>query len=161
STVRSAAGVPFGCSVKSGKASAKPGECALGAGSDTLTLSNPSDRPVNLTLSRPGGMAAFVAAATYAPVLKPLPRIEPETLTWFDFAQNQSQAVVFDVESPGLYNVTPAGLLSTSCRMRTPVVDQVAQNEGGGRGRNCLIQTYLQKGRYMLTASTTGASRGR
>jgi hypothetical protein len=74
---------------------------------------------------------------------------------------DQTHAVAFDVDNPGLYNVTTAGLLSTSCRLRTPVIDQVAQNEGGGRGRNCLIQTYLQKGRYMLTASTHGASRGR
>ena len=160
-TVRSAVAAPFGCAVGVGKVAARPGECELSAGADTLTLTNPSDRPINLTLSRPGGMAKFAAPATYAPVLKELARIEPEMPTWFDFAQNQSQAVLFDVETPGLYNVTTAGLLSTACRLRTPVVDQVAQNEGGGRGRNCLIQTYLQKGRYLFTASTHGASRGR
>jgi hypothetical protein len=160
-SVRSAAAAPFGCAVSAGKVATKIGECELSAGADTLTLSNPSDRPINLTLSRPGGMAKFAAPATYAPTLKELARIEPETPTWFEFAQNQSQAVLFDVENSGLYNVTTAGLLSTSCRLRTPVIDQVAQNDGGGRGRNCLIQTYLQKGRYMLTASTHGASRGR
>ncbi|HEY1086192.1 MAG TPA: hypothetical protein VGE37_00810, partial [Archangium sp.] len=57
--------------------------------------------------------------------------------------------------------VTTEGLLSTECRLRTPVIDGVAQNRGGGRGRNCLIQTYLQKGRYLFTASTVGQSRGR
>ena len=161
SSVRSAAAAPFGCSMRSSQVSTKLGECNLAAGSDTLVLSNPSETPINLTLSRPGGMAAFAAPASYSPALRPLPRIEPETPAWFDFQQQQSQAVVFDVEDPGLYNVTTAGLLATSCRLRTPVVDQVAQNEGGGRGRNCLIQTYLQKGRYMLTASTRGSSRGR
>lgn len=160
--VRAAAAAAFGCTAKGGKAAAtKVGECELGAGEDVLTLSNPSDAPINLTVSRPGGLAAFTTAASYTPALKPLPRIEPETPAWFDFANNDSHAVVFDVENPGLYNVTTAGLLSTSCRLRTPVVDQVAQNQGGGRGRNCLIQTYLQKGRYMLTAATVGSSRGR
>ena len=32
---------------------------------------------------------------------------------------------------------------------------------GGGRGRNCLVSTYLRPGRYLLDVRTTGQSRGR
>ena len=41
------------------------------------------------------------------------------------------------------------------------MVPQVGSAEGGGRGRNCLVSTYLRPGRYLLTASTTGQSKGR
>jgi len=160
-SVRSAGGVPFGCALKAGSVSARAGECTVPAGSDTLTLANTSDQPVNLTLSKPGSLVGWSSPVSYQPSLTPLPRITPDTPTFFDFAQSQTQAVAFDVDAPGLYNVTTQGLLSTECRLRTPVIDQVAQNQGGGRGRNCLIQTYLQKGRYLFTASTVGASRGR
>lgn len=160
--VRSSGGAAFGCALKAGTVRAKAGECLLAARtSDTLTLANTSDAPINLTLSAPGTMPALAAPAAYQPSLTPLPKIVPETPTYFDFAQTQTNSVTFDVEKPGLYNVTTLGLLSTECRIRTPVIDGVASNGRGGRGRNCLIQTYLQKGRYLFSASTLGSSRGR
>jgi hypothetical protein len=113
-SVRSAAAVPFGCALSAGRVSMKVGACDLTAGSDTLTLANPSDTPINLTLSRPGGLVAFASPASYSPALKPLARIETETPTWLDFEREQTHAVAFDVESPGLYNVTTAGC----CRPR-------------------------------------------
>lgn len=159
--IRSAGGIAFGCKAESRTAAAEQGVCEVSAGEGTLTLSNPSDVAVDLTLSLPGGLSPLSPAHAYQPALKPLPRIEPEVPRWFDFDNHDSHAVLFDVETSGLYNVTTAGLLSTSCRLRTPVIDQVARNEGGGRGRNCLIQTYLQKGRYLFTAETVGSSKGR
>ncbi|MFZ5441613.1 MAG: hypothetical protein ACOZQL_16520 [Myxococcota bacterium] len=159
--VRASGGAAFGCALKAGQVKARQGECLVPATRDTLTLSNGSDQPINLTLGRAGSLPAWSSPVSYQPTLTPLPRIAPDMPSWFDFAQGQTNAVAFDVESPGLYHVTTQGLLSTDCRLRTPVIDQVAQNSGGGRGRNCLIQTYLQKGRYLFTATTVGASRGR
>ncbi len=160
-TVRSAGGLPFGCALKTASVTARAGECQVPAVSDTLTLANTSDQPVNLVLAKAGALSAWTSPVAYQPTLTPLPRITPDTPTFFDFAQSQTQAVAFDVDAPGLYNVTTQGLLATDCRLRTPVIDEVAQNQSGGRGRNCLIQTYLQKGRYLFTATTVGASKGR
>ncbi len=161
-TVRSAGGVAFGCALKAGAVRARAGECVVASGTtDTLTLANPGDAPLNLTLGAPGALPALTAPAAYQPTLAPLPKIAPETPTHFDFALQQTHSVTFEVDTPGLYEVTTQGLLSTACRLRTPVIDGVAGDQRGGRGRNCLIQTYLQKGRYLFSASTVGASRGR
>ena len=160
-SARSSGGSPFGCTLKTGATSKGAGDCTLAAGTDVLTLSNPSDQPINLTLSRSGAIAALASPVSYQPTLNPMTRITPDVPAWFDFALTQTQSVMFDVEAAGLYNVTTQGLLSTDCRLRTPVIDGVAQNQGGGRGRNCLIQTSLQKGRYLFTATTAGASQGR
>jgi len=161
--VRSSGGAKFGCQLQGASASATRSECAVPSPSagDTLTLSNPGDAPVQVTLFKPVPTPTPGALTSYSPTLKPLPRLAAEQPSWFDFERGQSNAAVFEVDTPGLYNVTTLGLLSTACRLRTPVVELVAQNEGGGRGRNCLIQTYLQKGRYLLSATTRGASRGR
>jgi len=158
---RASGGGVFGCAFKGGPLPKSGGDCTMPAASDVLTLTNPSDQPMNLTVSRSGAVPALTSPVSYSPTLTPMARISPDVPTFFDFAANQTQAVMFDVEAAGLYNVTTQGLLSTNCRLRTPVIDDVAQNQGGGRGRNCLIQTYLQKGRYLFTATTTGASRGR
>lgn len=159
--VRSAGGVAFGCAMEKGTAVTRAGECELPGGADTLKLANTSDVPVALTLARPGTLESFTSPVTYSPTLIPMPRIALDAPTWFDFARQQTQSAAFEVEQPGLYNVTTVGLLSTSCSLRTPTIAAVAQNASGGRGRNCLIQTYLQKGRYLLSATTTGQSMGR
>ena len=160
-TVRASGGTPFGCALKGGALGRSGNDCSVPVANDVLTLNNPSEQPVNLTISRPGAIPALSSPVSYSPTLAPMTRITPDVPAFFDFAQNQTQAVMFDVAAPGLYNVTTNGLLSTDCRLRTPVIDGVAQNQGGGRGRNCLIQTYLQKGRYLFTATTAGSSRGR
>lgn len=159
--VRSTGGVAFGCAVEKGTVSARQGVCELRAGSDRLKLANTSDKPVTLTLSRPGAMPAFTSPVSFNPTLTPLPKMALDVPAWFDFEREQSWSATFEVAMPGLYNVTTQGLLATRCSLRTPVISDVAQASGGGRGRNCLIQTYLQKGRYLLTAQTTGLSRGR
>ncbi|MDP2271673.1 MAG: hypothetical protein Q8K32_13125 [Archangium sp.] len=160
-TVRASGGTAFGCALKAGALPKSGNDCNVPAATDMLTLTNPGDQPVNLTLSRPGAVPALSSPVSYQPTLTPMARITPDVPTFFDFGVNQTQAVMFDVAAAGLYNVTTQGLLSTDCRLRTPVIDDVAQNQGGGRGRNCLIQTYLQKGRYLFTATTTGSSKGR
>jgi hypothetical protein len=162
-TVRAAGGARFGCRVAGAASQVIATSCAVPApaGGDALTLTNPSEAPVQVTLFRPVASPGAAGLTSYAPALKPLPRLAPEQPAWFDFDRSQTNSAMFEVETPGLYNVTTLGLLSTSCRLRTPVVDLVAQNAGGGRGRNCLIQTYLQKGRYLLSATTQGLSKGR
>ncbi len=162
-TVRSSGGARFGCQRDRAGVSTNSAECQVPTttGDEALTVANPGDQPVQLTLFRPVAAPPVQPASPYAPTLTPLPRIAPEQPAWFDFARDQTNSVAFDVEAPGLYIVTTLGLLSTSCRLRTPVVDEVATNTSGGRGRNCLIQTYLQKGRYLFSATTRGDSRGR
>lgn len=161
--VRSSGGAKFGCQIPGAPSAVSVSDCSVPASSsgDTLTLSNPGELPVQVTLFKPVPTPNAGAITSYSPALKALPKLAPEQPAWFDFARDQSNAAIFEVETPGLYNVTTLGLLSTSCRLRTPVVDLVAQNESGGRGRNCLIQTYLQKGRYLLSATTRGQSTGR
>ena len=161
--VRSTGSVPFGCALASSKVTATAGECVLPALSapEVLTLVNQGAAPISLTLSKPGAAPTLAAPTSYAPTLKPLPSIATDTPTWFDFERGQSHAVAFTVDKAGLYHVTTQGLLSTECRLRTPVIPDVTSDSGGGRGRNCLIQTYLQPGRYLMTAATTGSSRGR
>ncbi len=160
-TVRASGGAPFGCALKAGALPKSGNDCNVPATTDVLTLTNPGDQPVNLTLSKPGAVPALSSPVSYQPTLTPMARITPDVPTFFDFGLDQTRAVMFDVAAAGLYNVTTQGLLSTDCRLRTPVIDGVAQNQGGGRGRNCLIQTYLQKGRYLFTATTSGSSKGR
>ncbi|MFO0593991.1 MAG: hypothetical protein U0228_01770 [Myxococcaceae bacterium] len=154
---------PFACSVKSGTVTTSAGACTVtaNASGDTLVLGNNSDAPISLTLTHPGAMPAFGSPVSYKPNIVPLPKISPDQPLWFDFENGQTNSVAFDVDAPGLYNVTTQGLLSTECRLRTPVIDQVASDRQGGRGRNCLVQTYLNKGRYLFSATTVGSSRGR
>lgn len=161
--VRSSGGVPFGCSLASSRVTAVAGECTLPAlkSSEVLTLVNTSAAPISLTFAKPGALPVLAAPSSYAPTLRPLPTITPDVASFFDFERGQAHAVAFTVDKAGLYNVTTQGLLDTECRLRTPVVPDVTSDRGGGRGRNCLIQTYLQPGRYLMTAQTVGSSRGR
>lgn len=159
--VRSSGGVAFGCAMEKGTVKTGAGECALPPGGDILKLANTSDVPVTLTIVKPGALPAFSSPISYTPVIRPLPKIALDAPAWFDFAREQTWSATFEVDQPGLYNVTTLGLLSTSCSLRTPAITGVARDSGGGRGRNCLIQTYLQKGRYLLSATTVGRSTGR
>lgn len=160
--VRAAGGTKFLCTVPGGTA-VNVSDCSVpgASGGETLSLSNPSDAPIQVTLFRPASAPPPATLTSWSPALKPLPVLATETPAWFAFDRDQTNAAVFEVQTPGLYNVTTLGLLSTSCRLRTPVVDLVAQDTSSGRGRNCLIQTYLQKGRYLLSATTQGQSKGR
>lgn len=160
-SIRASALAPFTCSSESGKAVSSANGCELPAGADTVTIENPGTAPIAITVVKAGSTKPLLTPQAYSPTIKPLPRITPDTPTFFDFEHEQSQSVTFDVEAAGLYNVTTQGLLATRCVLRTPAIERVAENVGAGRGRNCLIQTWLQKGRYLMTASTVGQSQGR
>lgn len=151
---RSAAGKAFECDGKP-----VSGHCAVHAG--TLTLKNPLDEVVSVTLLHPSEPKPLPPLLSFDPKAAPLPRTVLDQATYLDFERGQSHSLVFDVDRAGLYNVTTLGLLATECRLRTPVVPDVAKDAGSGRGRNCLVSGYLRPGRYMVTAATTGQSRGR
>lgn len=138
---------------------ARPAE--LPAGRRHGDIDQPGRGANQRDLFRPGLMPPVSAPLSYTPSPKPLPRLALDTPAWFDFSREQAQSVVFDVDAPGLYSATTQGLLATSCVLRTPVIQNFAQDQGGGRSRNCLMQTWLQKGRYLMTASTVGQSTGR
>ncbi len=133
----------------------------LAVGPDTIDLENPGSEPMTVTVFTPASLPAPLALEKYAPKLEPLKVAKADVPVFFDFAREESHSMVFQVEQPGLYNVSTQGLLATSCALRTPVNPDVASDAGGGRGRNCLVSGYLKPGRYMLTATTVGESRGR
>ena len=152
--VRSAAGAPFKC----GGIAAVGGECAVQT--NKLELENPGDAPVGVVVLRPVPWlrphrsrlrAGHQAAASR----------EGDAPLFFDFAPGESHSLVFDVDKPGLFNVSTQGLLSMGCALRTPVIPDVAKDQSGGRGRNCLVAGYLRPGKYMMTRATAAPSRGR
>lgn len=162
--VRAAAGADFKCGYGATSIDAKEGSCSLGAAAtgDVLTLTNPGEAVVVLAVMRaPPKAGPTPVFAAWSPSARPLPRVPLDEVTYFDFDRTQSHSMVFDVETAGLYNVTTVGLLSTQCRLRTPVVPDVASDTSSGRGRNCLVSGYLRPGRYMVTVTTVGSSRGR
>lgn len=160
--IASAGGTPFDCVIP-GAPPVTTADCKVPGGDrgETLVVSNPSEKPVALLLSKSAATPNLSAPTAFSPAATPLPRLVPERASWFDFDRAQTQVGLFEVDAPGLYNVTTLGLLATSCRLRTPVNPEVATDRSGGRGRNCLMQNYLQKGRYLLSATTEGPSRGR
>jgi len=162
--IRSAAGAAFKCGYGAALQDSKDGSCAVPASAkgEVLTLTNPTDGVAAITLMRTLPVPAPVPAlAGWNPASRPLPRVPVDAPAFFDFERNQSHSMVFDVDTAGLYNITTVGLLTTQCRMRTPVVPAVASDTSGGRGRNCLVSGYLRPGRYMVTVTTTGSSKGR
>ncbi|MBI3181214.1 MAG: hypothetical protein HYZ28_03625 [Myxococcales bacterium] len=158
--VRSSGGRPFACAGGGASVDAKDGTCRL-EGTDSLALGNSGTNAVSLTIFRPRPETAPPPLAAYRPTPAPLARVPLDTPTFFDFDRGESHSMVFDVERPGLYHVTTLGLLSTSCRLRTPVEPSLSADTGGGRGRNCLVAGYLKPGRYMLTVTAQGQSKGR
>lgn len=160
--VRSSGGEPFTCTVGGNKVEARDGRCQLPSTGGTLTLTQTGTASLNLLVHRPQPPAPPPPPLNaYAPTFPPLPVLQPSEPAWFDFDRGESHSLTFDVKKEGLYHVTTLGLLATACDMRTPVVPQVGSANGGGRGRNCLVSTYLRPGHYLLTARTTGQSKGR
>ena len=159
--VRATGEEPFTCTLGTTRMESRDGRCALPSTGGTLTLSQQGKAPLSLLLHRPVAPPAQPPLNAYTPTLTPLPSLQPGTPAWFDFGRGESHSLTFDVKEAGLYHVTTQGLLSTSCTIRTPVVQEVGSASGGGRGRNCLVSTYLRPGRYLLTARTEGQSKGR
>jgi hypothetical protein len=140
-----------------------------------------ADRSYRVKLSRTGTIAARglavrparsmpSAVAAWSPSRQPLPafspdlsppaRLVPGTARSFDFARDQSHSLLFEVKEVGLYALTSEGLLATECRLRTQTTAVLTSAAGTGRGRNCLIESYLRPGRYLATVTATGQSRG-
>src|SRR5581483_242979 len=135
------------------------GECAVKT--ERLELENPGDTPIGVVVLRPGAAVAPASLETYAPKLQALSAAKADAPVFFDFEPGESHSLIFDVDKAGLYNVSTQGLLSTTCALRTPVIADVAHDQGSGRGRNCLVAGYLRPGRYMMTVATIAPSRGR
>ncbi len=160
--VRALGGEPLRCSLGSSKVEAQNGVCSLPGNAGDLTLENPGTSAISVSLRRPSPPpAAPPPLVAWSPTLEKLPVLVPAQPAWFDFDRSQAHSLTFDVKDAGLYHVTTQGLLSTECTIRTPVVQQVGAANGGGRGRNCLVSTYLRPGRYLLNVRTVGQSRGR
>jgi hypothetical protein len=160
--LRALGGETFNCLLGDRKVDVKAGLCTLPGEAGELTLENPGVSAITLSLRRPSPPPAAPAPlVAFSPSLAPLPVLEPATPMWLDFAGGESHALLFNVKEAGLYHVTTGGLLSTECRIRTPVVQEVGAATGGGRGRNCLVSSYLRPGRYLLTVQTVGQSQGR
>ncbi|HSA22313.1 MAG TPA: hypothetical protein P5076_12735, partial [Myxococcota bacterium] len=162
--VRSVGGAGFACGLASGaRAEARGGACRLPAptGRDELWLENRGGEPLGVVVLRAIPPPARTALASVEPRTRPLPALTPGQVLFFDFERGQSHSAVFQVDQPGLYHVSTQGLLATACRVRTPVFAGLFADEGSGRGRNCLVASYLRPGRYLLTATALGASRGR
>ncbi|MHB8872288.1 MAG: hypothetical protein ACYC8T_01245 [Myxococcaceae bacterium] len=162
--VRAIGGRAFSCGYSGGPLSeSRDGLCRPGAasGAETLVVQNRGAEPISVALYRPVALPEAPALTTYAPTPRPITQVPLDAATFFDFDRGQSHSMVFEVEKAGLYHVTTQGLLQTSCRIRTPVVPALADDSGGGRGRNCLVAGYLRPGRYMLTVATVGRSKGR
>jgi hypothetical protein len=160
--IRAQGGEPFNCSLGDTKVSTQGGVCSVPGNAGELMLENPGKAAITLSLRRPPPPpAAPPPLVSWSPNLAPLPVLATATPMWLDFEREQFHALTFEVKDAGLYHVTTRGLLSTQCRIRTPVVQEVGAAAGGGRGRNCLVSSYLRPGRYLLDVRTVGLSRGR
>jgi len=141
---------------------ATEGRCELSRGGSLVALFSRSDEPLRLSVRRPSPPPpAASALVSFAPTPSSLPSLEAGRPRFVDFAREAAHSMLFQVKEAGLYHVATQGLLATECVLRTPAVAVLAKDRGGGRGRNCLVATYLRPGRYLATARTVGQSRGR
>lgn len=160
--VRSLRGERFSCAFNGTPFELREGRCTLPSTAGELQLQNSSDAPISFSIRRaapPPQKAPPLVA--FSPTLQPPPHLAVGAPMYFNFERAQQHSVTFDVKDAGLYHVQTLGLLATTCTIRTPVIEGVGAASGGGRGRNCLVSTYLRPGRYLYSARTTGQSRGR
>ena len=163
-SVSSAAGKPATCALAKGGAGAwRDGACWVTAkGADELVLAAAADAPLSVSIAVPPAPAPAAAPLqAFSPSLIPIPPLQRDQPAFFDLGDGASRSFVFQVAAAGLYHVHTEGLLATECTLRTPTVARLASDRGGGRGRNCLVETYLDPGQYLVTARAVGASRGR
>lgn len=138
------------------------GRCELSSGGSLVALFNRSDEPLRLSVRRPSPPPAPpVALETFAPTPLSLPLLEAGRPTFLDFPREAAHSALFEVKQAGLYHLGTEGLLATECVLRTRAVAMLARDRGSGRGRNCLVASYLRPGKYLATAWTVGQSRGR
>jgi hypothetical protein len=162
--VRAVGGAAFACALASGpRSEARDGLCRLPApaGPDELVLEQRGGESIGLLVMRAPVPVGRAPLPGHDPRARALPGLRPGQALNFDFERGQSHSALLEVDRPGLYRVTTEGLLATECRVRTPVFTSLFADRGSGRGRNCLVMTYLRPGRYLLTATALGSSRGR
>ncbi len=162
--VARSSGAAFECGLEgAGRASSQGGACRFSSvpSSQQLTLANRGAEPVRVELTFERPAPAEPALAAFSPRFQPLPALEPGAPVFFDFERGASHSAAFEVRRAGLYDVTTEGLLQTSCAIRTPATPKLAENQGAGRGRNCLVSAWLRPGRYLAAATTLNASKGR
>lgn len=154
---------PAGCFLAKGGAGAwRDGACVLAAaGPDQLGLTAPKDAPLLAWIGRAVEPPAPPAARPFAPAPEALPALALDRPAFLDLAPDAPRAFTFDVAEAGLYDVGTAGLLQTSCALRTPALEALAEDAGSGRGRNCLVSAWLRPGRYLVTVTAAAPSRGR
>ncbi len=139
-------------------ASCESGPLTTGA---TLTLDNAGTRPSLALIAR-------VTPPAPAPPLDPfkgapprLPVVAEGKTVWFDLDGTTSKSFLVDVASAGLFDVATEGLLATRCAVRTAVSSRLFAGNQNGRGRNCLVGSYLKPGRYLVEVAANGRSKGR
>jgi len=162
--VRAVGGAGFTCALASGaRGESRGGVCRLPApaGRDELSLENPGGEALGVVVLRARPPVARQPLQPLEPRARSFPALAPGQALRFDFERGQAHSAILQVAEPGLYHLTTEGLLATECRVRTPVFSALFSDQGSGRGRNCLVASYLRPGRYLLTATALGASRGR
>ena len=159
---RSENGTPFTCSMSGRSVDSQGGVFRLprSFGGETLRLKGGSE-PTTVDLGRAEPARAPAAPVAFAPSPHPLEQLVLDHPFYESFDREEAHSLLLDIKEAGLYDVTTTGLLATRCAIRTPVFPKLAEDGSGGRGRNCLVASYLRPGRYMLTVATTGRSRGR
>jgi hypothetical protein len=155
-------GTSFACELSGRSVPSQGGVCRLpeSFAGETLELSGGTEAAtVDIGRLEPTRSPATPLAFTPSPqALEQLILAHP---FFASFDRGEAHSLLLDIKEAGLYDVTTTGLLATRCAIRTPVFPQLAEDNSGGRGRNCLVATYLRPGRYLLTVATTGRSRGR
>jgi hypothetical protein len=158
------AGKAATCALKQGGAGTwRDGACWLTAhGADELVLAAAADAPLTAWLDQPPPPPRpLPPLQPFTPRLTALPALQAEAPAFYDLDRGETRAFTVQVAKAGLYHVHTEGLLATECTLRTPTVARLAADSGGGRGRNCLVQAYLDPGTYLVTTRTVGQSRGR
>jgi hypothetical protein len=131
------------------------------AATATLTLTNESARPLLAWIGRVPPPPALSALSPWAGTPPRLPVVNLGSTQWFDLSGDADRSFLVDVATAGLYSIQTEGLLRTRCVVRTAVSAKLFSGDQNGRGRNCLVQSYLKPGRYLVTVSALGSSRGR
>ncbi len=160
--VRSEGGTPFACALSGRSVEAQGSVCRLPStsGAATLQLTGGTE-PATVDLGRLEPTRSPATPVAFTPSPHALDQLVLSHPFFESFDREEAHSLLLDIKEAGLYDVTTTGLLATRCAIRTPVFPQLAEDSSGGRGRNCLVATYLRPGRYLLTVATTGRSRGR
>jgi hypothetical protein len=137
--------------------------CATGALSApaTLTLTSTGDRPAVAVIARAVPSSSPPALPSWTATPPRLPVVAEGKTAWFDLDDTAAKNFVVNVTTPGLYDLETEGLLATSCAVRTATSASLFSGERNGRGRNCLVQSYLKPGSYLVSVRALGSSKGR